>query len=90
MAPAPAGGERVIAVVPARWGSTRFPGKALALSGACFPEAVLGPMPHLYPFIVNDPGEGSQAAQGTTSRNSPIRPSTKGNRVACSARWALR
>lgn len=30
MAPAPAGGERVIAVVPARWGSTRFPGKALA------------------------------------------------------------
>jgi len=31
MAPAPAGGERVIAVVPARWGSTRFPGKALAL-----------------------------------------------------------
>jgi len=31
MASAPAGGERVIAVVPARWGSTRFPGKALAL-----------------------------------------------------------
>ncbi len=31
MATAPAGGERVIAVVPARWGSTRFPGKALAL-----------------------------------------------------------
>ncbi|MGA1265895.1 MAG: 3-deoxy-manno-octulosonate cytidylyltransferase [Phycisphaerales bacterium] len=26
----PAGGERVVAVVPARWGSTRFPGKALA------------------------------------------------------------
>ena len=26
-----------------------------------FPEAVLGPLPHLYPFIVNDPGEGSQA-----------------------------
>ena len=31
MTAAPAGGERVIAVVPARWGSTRFPGKALAL-----------------------------------------------------------
>src|SRR5439155_13631729 len=31
------------------------------LSQECFPEAVLGPMPHLYPFIVNDPGEGSQA-----------------------------
>ncbi|MEM7438104.1 MAG: cobaltochelatase subunit CobN [Pseudomonadota bacterium] len=38
-----------------------LPGKALALSDACFPEAVLGPMPHIYPFIVNDPGEGTQA-----------------------------
>ncbi len=38
-----------------------LPGKACALSEECFPEAALGPMPHLYPFIVNDPGEGSQA-----------------------------
>jgi cobaltochelatase CobN len=38
-----------------------LPGKALALSEACFPEAILGPVPHLYPFIVNDPGEGTQA-----------------------------
>src|SRR3546814_1505779 len=38
-----------------------LPGKALALSAACFPEAVFGPLPHLYPFIVNDPGEGTQA-----------------------------
>jgi cobaltochelatase CobN len=38
-----------------------LPGKALALSAECFPEAALGPLPHLYPFIVNDPGEGSQA-----------------------------
>ena len=38
-----------------------LPGKALALSNACFPEAVLGPTPHFYPFIVNDPGEGTQA-----------------------------
>jgi cobaltochelatase CobN len=38
-----------------------LPGKALALSGECLPEAVLGPVPHLYPFIVNDPGEGTQA-----------------------------
>ena len=38
-----------------------LPGKALALSEACLPEAVLGPMPHVYPFIVNDPGEGTQA-----------------------------
>jgi cobaltochelatase CobN len=38
-----------------------LPGKALALSEECWPEAVLGPLPQLYPFIVNDPGEGSQA-----------------------------
>ncbi|NDV87708.1 cobaltochelatase subunit CobN [Aurantimonas aggregata] len=38
-----------------------LPGKALALSAECWPEAVLGPLPHLYPFIVNDPGEGTQA-----------------------------
>ncbi|ROU02742.1 cobaltochelatase subunit CobN [Histidinibacterium lentulum] len=38
-----------------------LPGKALALSGTCWPEIALGPMPHVYPFIVNDPGEGTQA-----------------------------
>ena len=38
-----------------------LPGKALALDESCFPEAAFGPLPHLYPFIVNDPGEGTQA-----------------------------
>ncbi len=38
-----------------------LPGKALALSEDCFPEAAIGAMPHIYPFIVNDPGEGTQA-----------------------------
>ena len=38
-----------------------LPGKSIALSQECYPEAVFGPMPHLYPFIVNDPGEGAQA-----------------------------
>jgi cobaltochelatase CobN len=38
-----------------------LPGKSVALSERCWPDLVLGPMPHLYPFIVNDPGEGSQA-----------------------------
>ena len=38
-----------------------LPGKALALSETCFPEIALGPLPHVYPFIVNDPGEGTQA-----------------------------
>jgi len=38
-----------------------LPGKAVALASTCFPELALGPLPHLYPFIVNDPGEGTQA-----------------------------
>jgi cobaltochelatase CobN len=38
-----------------------LPGKGVGLSADCFPEWALGPLPHLYPFIVNDPGEGSQA-----------------------------
>jgi len=38
-----------------------LPGKSVALSNSCFPELASGPLPHLYPFIVNDPGEGSQA-----------------------------
>lgn len=38
-----------------------LPGKAIALSSSCFSEVALGPLPHLYPFIVNDPGEGTQA-----------------------------
>ncbi|YAF95271.1 MAG: cobaltochelatase subunit CobN [Nodularia sp. CChRGM 3473] len=38
-----------------------LPGKSVALSSNCYPEVALGPVPHLYPFIVNDPGEGSQA-----------------------------
>ncbi len=38
-----------------------LPGKALALSDSCWPEIALGPLPNIYPFIVNDPGEGAQA-----------------------------
>ncbi|MGM4916907.1 cobaltochelatase subunit CobN [Tardiphaga sp. 813_E8_N1_3] len=38
-----------------------LPGKSAGLSADCLPDAVLGPLPHLYPFIVNDPGEGIQA-----------------------------
>jgi cobaltochelatase CobN len=38
-----------------------LPGKGIGLSADCYPEAALGAMPHLYPFIVNDPGEGAQA-----------------------------
>ena len=42
-----------------------LPGKSVALGEACWPDALLGPLPHLYPFIVNDPGEGSQAKRRT-------------------------
>jgi len=38
-----------------------LPGKAVALSAACWPEALTGPLPVIYPFIVNDPGEAAQA-----------------------------
>ncbi|MEO1296571.1 MAG: cobaltochelatase subunit CobN, partial [Cyanobacteria bacterium J06636_16] len=38
-----------------------LPGKGIGLSQDCYPEVALGPLPHLYPFIVNDPGEGAQA-----------------------------
>ncbi|QDO94427.1 cobaltochelatase subunit CobN [Formosa sediminum] len=39
-----------------------LPGKSVALSKeTCFPAAILGAIPHFYPFIINDPGEGTQA-----------------------------
>ena len=38
-----------------------LPGKMLALSPACAPDAALGDIPLVYPFVVNDPGEGVQA-----------------------------
>src|SRR6185312_15988336 len=37
------------------------PGKMLALSASCAPDAALGSLPLIYPFVVNDPGEGVQA-----------------------------
>ena len=38
-----------------------LPGKAVALTAACFPEAVVGALPVFYPFIVSNPGEAAQA-----------------------------
>ncbi|OBJ73608.1 cobaltochelatase subunit CobN [Mycobacterium sp. 1274756.6] len=38
-----------------------LPGKTLGLSGSCGPDAALGDVPLIYPFLVNDPGEGTQA-----------------------------
>ncbi len=44
-----------------------LPGKALSLSETCYPEAVMGAVPNFYPFIVNDPGEGTQAKRRLSS-----------------------
>ena len=38
-----------------------LPGKSVALSAECWPEALIGDLPVIYPFIVNDPGEAAQA-----------------------------
>lgn len=38
-----------------------LPGKSVALSSSCWPEALIGDLPVIYPFIVNDPGEAAQA-----------------------------
>jgi cobaltochelatase CobN len=38
-----------------------LPGKMLALSNECAPDAAIGDIPLIYPFVVNDPGEGVQA-----------------------------
>jgi cobaltochelatase CobN len=38
-----------------------LPGKGVGLSADCYPDRVLGDLPLVYPFVVNDPGEGTQA-----------------------------
>jgi cobaltochelatase CobN len=38
-----------------------LPGKTSAMSASCAPDAALGDLPLIYPFLVNDPGEGTQA-----------------------------
>jgi cobaltochelatase CobN len=44
-----------------------LPGKSAALSAGCFPEAVLGDLPNIYPYIINNPGEGTQAKRRTAA-----------------------
>lgn len=38
-----------------------LPGKNAGLSAACATDAAIGNLPLIYPFLVNDPGEGAQA-----------------------------
>lgn len=43
-------------------GTTEWlPGKAVALSSHCWPQLATGPVPVIYPFIVDDPGEAAPA-----------------------------
>ncbi len=44
-----------------------LPGKSVGLSDKCFPQIICPPIPIIYPFIVNDPGEGSQSKRRTHS-----------------------
>jgi cobaltochelatase CobN len=38
-----------------------LPGKGLGLSGECWPDLAIMELPNIYPYIINDPGEGTQA-----------------------------
>jgi cobaltochelatase CobN len=62
-APKDTGGFGAHAVVHlGKHGSMEWlPGKNAALSAACATDAAIGNLPLIYPFLVNDPGEGAQA-----------------------------
>lgn len=38
-----------------------LPGKALGLSESCYPDLAIMELPNIYPYIINDPSEGTQA-----------------------------
>ncbi len=38
-----------------------LPGKAVGLSQTCYPDLAIADLPNIYPYIINDPGEGTQA-----------------------------
>ena len=38
-----------------------LPGKALGLSKTCYPDLAIMELPNVYPYIINDPSEGTQA-----------------------------
>lgn len=38
-----------------------LPGKALGLSSSCYPDLAIMDLPNIYPYIINDPSEGTQA-----------------------------
>jgi len=44
-----------------------LPGRSVALGPDDYPQLCLGPTPNIYPFIVNNPGEGAQAKRRTSA-----------------------
>jgi cobaltochelatase CobN len=42
-----------------------LPGKSVGLSENCYPDQLLADLPMIYPFIINNPGEGVQAKRRT-------------------------
>ncbi len=44
-----------------------LPGRSVALGGGDFPQIAIKTLPNLYPFIVNDPGEGTQAKRRSSA-----------------------
>lgn len=38
-----------------------LPGKSVALSASCHPDIAISDLPNIYPYIMNNPGEGMQA-----------------------------
>ncbi|RLE14044.1 cobalamin biosynthesis protein CobN [Candidatus Aerophobetes bacterium] len=38
-----------------------LPGKSVGLSESCFPDIAISDLPNIYPYIINNPGEGTQA-----------------------------
>ena len=58
-----------------------LPGKSVALSESCWPDALTGGWPVIYPFIVNDPGEAAQAKHDRSSA-----AAARGKRAAAKSR----
>ncbi|MSQ27731.1 MAG: cobaltochelatase subunit CobN [Dehalococcoidia bacterium] len=42
-----------------------LPGKGVGVSAECYPDSFLADLPLVYPFIINNPGEGAQAKRRT-------------------------
>jgi cobaltochelatase CobN len=44
-----------------------LPGKSVGLSNACFPDVAISDLPHIYHYIISNPGEGTQAKRRSYS-----------------------